>query len=268
MLHWKNTLSWIAFLLFLVILIVFVENIYENQRCRKVDIQLESIIEGNFITKENINYLLTESGNKPILGSKFNVLNLESLEKKILKNKLVKACQISRTLGGVLSVKVQQKNPIARIVSQNGSSDKFEGLYLDAEGGIFPLSKYFTKRVVLLSGNYLVGKKGLKSKNDQNVVEFIKKIDSDIFWKANITHLIIENDQNVTFLPLIGDFRIEYGIPIGGEFDVKMNKIKIFYNQINTENNGKYKSVSVKYKSQIVCQLNDDLPKLEPLPNS
>jgi cell division protein FtsQ len=268
LLHWKNTLSWIAFLLFLGVLIVFVENIYESQRCKKLDIQLDTNTEGNFVTKDNINNLLTENGNKPILGSKFNKLNLELLEKNILKNKRVKSCQISRTLGGVLSVKVQQKNPIARIVSLNGTIDKFEGLYLDSEGGVFPLSNHFTKRVVLLSGKYLIGKKNLKSKKDKNIVEFIQKIDSDAFWKANITHLIIDSDQNISFLPLIGDFTIEYGIPLEEEFEPKMNKIKIFYNQIDSENNGKYKLVSVKYKNQIVCQLNENIQKLDSLRRS
>jgi cell division protein FtsQ len=268
LLHWKNTLSWLVFLLFLVFLIFFVENIYENQRCKKVDIQLETNIEGNFVTKDNINNLLTENGNKPILSSKFNILNFESLEKKILKNKRIKACQISRTLGGVLSVKVQQKNPIARIVSLNGTKDKFEGLYLDSEGGVFPLSNHFTKRVVLLSGKYLIGKKNLKSKKNKNIVEFIQKIDADAFWKANITHLIIDSDQNITFLPLIGDFTIEYGIPNGVESEAKMNKIKIFYKQIDAENNGKYKMVSVKYKNQIVCQLKENVQKLDSLKNS
>ena len=268
MLHWKNTLSWLAFLLFLGVLIFFVESIYENQRCKKVDIQVDKNTECNFVTKENIANLLSENGNKPILGSKFNKLNLESLEKNILNNKRIKACQISRTLGGVLSVKVQQKNPIARIVPLHGTIDKFEGLYLDSEGGVFPLSNHFTKRVVLLSGKYLIGKKNLKSTKDKNIVAFIQKIDSDVFWKANITHLIIDSDQNISFLPLIGDFTIEYGIPFVEDFEAKMNKIKVFYKQIDVENNGKYKMVSVKYKNQIVCQLKENVQRLDSLRNS
>lgn len=252
---WKNTISWVIFLLFLFGLIFFIENIYTNQRCKNVEIQLDTKEEGYFLTKSEIINLLTENGNKPILGTKFTFLNLSSLEKNILKNRLVKSCQISKTIGNSLIVKVQQKNPIARIVPLNKSSETFEGLYLDEEGGLFPLSRNFTKRVVLLSGKYLVGKHNLRSKKDKNLVQFIKKIDTDPFWKANITHILIDTDQNISFLPLVGNFTFEYGIPLEEDFEPKMKKIKIFYKEINTFNAEKYQLVSVKYRNQIVCQL-------------
>ncbi|MES2796731.1 MAG: hypothetical protein V4683_12240 [Bacteroidota bacterium] len=238
-------------------MIFFAENIYKNQRCKKAEIVIETKLEGHFITKDDINNLLTENGNKPIIGTKFNFLNFAKLERNILKNRLVKSCQISRTLGGNLLIKVTQKNPIARIVSLAGSSEKFEGFYLDDEGGLFPLSPNFTKRVVLVSGKYLVGKRNLKLNKDKNIIDFIAKINADSFWNANITHIIIDEDQNINFLPLVGDFLFEYGIPMEDDFESKMRKIKVFYSQISAEDKERYQMISVKYQNQIVCQLKD-----------
>jgi cell division protein FtsQ len=261
--NWKNTLSWIGFILFIIVLIIFADNIYKNQRCKKITIDFATKAEGYFITKETITKLITENGDKPIIGSKFSQLTFANLEKKILKNRLVKNCQISRTLGGNLQVKVSQKNPIARIVATDGLNEQFRGYYLDDEGGLFPLSESYTKRVVLVSGKYLIGKNNLRSKKDRNLIEFIKKVNEDQFWNANITHLIIEEDQNINFLPLIGNFTFEYGIPKEEDFDIKMRKIKVFYKQIEPENIEKYKLVSVRYSNQIVCQLIDYKPVVE-----
>ncbi len=255
--HWKNILSWSFFALFLIVLIFFAENIYNNQRCQKITIQLEKLTDGDFVTKASINKSLTNNGDKPILGTKFNLLNFNRLENNILINKLVKSCQISRTIGGDLIVKVQQQNPIARVVSLSGSSDKFNGLYLDSEGNFFPLSPNFTKRVVLVSGKYFIGKHNLHAKADLNILAFINKIDLDDFWKANITHIVIDDDKNISFLPLIGNFILEYGIPLNEEFEQKMKKIEIYYSKVEPQNSGKYKMVSVKYKNQIVCQLRE-----------
>jgi cell division protein FtsQ len=258
---WKNNLSWALFIVFIIVLIFFADNIYKNQRCKKVTIEFDTKAEGYLITTQTINNLLTENGNKPISGTKFSKINFANLEQKILKNKLIKNCQISRSLGSNLLVKVSQKNPIARIVAFTGQSDTFFGYYLDEKGGLFPLSQSYTKRVVLISGKYLVGKNNLRSKKDKNIIDFISTINSDPFWQANITHIIIDEDQNINLIPLVGDYTIEYGIPDVEEFEIKMKKIKIFYQQIDANYIGKYKSVSVRYSNQIVCQLKEYKPE-------
>ncbi len=249
---WKNILSWLAFLLILVAIIVFSDNLYNNQRCKNVEISIDANGDGKFITKTEIINLLNENGNRPILGSKFNLLNFAQIEKKVLANRLIKSCQISRTLGGDLLVNIVQKNPIARIVSMAANTDSFNGYYLDEAGGIFPLSKNFTKRVVLVSGPYLKGKKNLKSVADKNIIEFVQQINTNPFWNANITQIIIEQDQNTIFYPLIGDFLVEYGKPQKADFEVKMKKLKLFYSKIELEKQEKYKKVSLKFANQIV----------------
>jgi cell division protein FtsQ len=255
MLNNVGKIGWIIFGIIAVLVIFFAENIYQNQRCKSVDIQLEKDFEGHLVNKYSIEKLITNNGNNPLLGTKFNLLNLRNLERAVLKNKLIKSCQISRTLGGTLSVKVFEENPIARIISLSGSQSKFSGLYFDDVGRLFPLSNEYTKRVMLVSGTYFVGKKSLKTESDKNILDFITKINDDAYWKANVTHLIIDEDQNIIFLPLIGDFNIEYGIPKADEMEAKLRKLQIFYQKIAPENMEKYKLISVKYQNQIVCQL-------------
>ncbi len=254
-LGFKNSIGWLMFIITLVILILFAENIYNNQRCKKLDIQLERDIIGHFLDKAEIEKLVTNNGNNPILGTKFNLLNLRMLERSVLINKLVKSCQIKRTLGGNLVIKVTQQNPIARIISQSASSDRFAGLYLGESGQFLPLSGHFTKKVMLVSGAYFVGKSNLKAEKDKNLIEFISKINQDPFWNANMTHLIVDEDQNMSFLPLVGDYTFEYGMPKAEDFETKLNKIKIFYKKIDPQNIDKYKMISVKFQNQIVCQL-------------
>ncbi len=253
----KNIVSWLIFLLILVAIIVFSDNLYKNQRCKNVSITIETNGDGKFISKTEIINLLNEKGNNPILGTKFNKLNFANIERKVLANKLIMSCQVSRTLGGELLVKIVQKNPIARIISSNNSSESFNGYYLDEVGGLFPLSKNYTKRVILISGEYLQGKKNLKATKDKGIIEFIKQINESPFWTANITHIVLEKDQNAIIYPLIGDYTIEYGIPKKEEFEIKMNKLKLFYKNIEPQKQDSYKMVSLRFSNQIVCQLKD-----------
>lgn len=253
----KNIVSWLAFLLILIAIIVFSDNLYKNQRCKNVAISIETNTDGKFITKTEIINLLNEKGKSPILGTKFNKLNFAQIEQKVMANKLIMSCQISRTLGGDLLVKIVQKNPIARVISTNTSSESFNGYYLDENGGLFPLSQNYTKRVMLISGEYLKGKRNLKSNKDKGIIDFIKQVNKSPFWSANITQIVLENDQNTIIYPLIGDYSVEYGIPKLEDFDEKMNKLKLFYKKIEPQKQANYKMVSLKFSDQIVCQLKD-----------
>ncbi len=239
--------------------IVFSKSYKQNQRCGAIEIRLTSNNEGYLVTKSSLEDLLTNKGRSPIIGKKFNLLNLQELEQKVLKNRLVKNCQISKTVGSTLLVQVEEEEPIARIVpmSQNGSH--FEGYYVNDEGKLFPLSDLYTKKVCLLSGAYFVGKKSLKSKADRELVGFLKTLYKDKFWRSNISQIVVDADKNIVMHPTIGNFKIEIGKARTEENENKLQKIKIFYKHIAPQVGDRYSQISVKYEGQIVGTLQKEL---------
>jgi cell division protein FtsQ len=224
-----------------------------KQRCIAIDIEIVSNKEGRFLTKRNIENLLTDQGATVIKDVAFSAISLENLEKKVLANRLVEQCQISIAHNGKLLVKVIEKVPIARIIAQEGSSRKFKGFYLAKNGSFFPLSPEYSDRVLLLSGEYLIGKKNLKAKADQDLLEFLNAINNSDYHKANFSHCMVDRFKNLSFVHNMGDFVLEYGEPSVSKLEKRMEKLSVFMTQVQQEKLNKYTVISVKYNGQIVC---------------
>ncbi len=242
-------------LLFLLLGMVWLsDSVLKQGSISDIKIKISGQAKGRFISKKDILNILTDNGKNPLIGAKFRIVDFLTLEKKVQSNKRVASCEISRNFGGNILVEIKERYPIARIVAINNSEGNFNGLYVDHKGRFFPLSTQYSERVLLLTGQYLVGKKGLFLKQDQNIMAFLNKIEDNEFWKTNITSIDIDKNQNINFLPLLGDFVVEFGQPKPEEVDFKLEKLKIFYQKIEPYRFEKYKKVAVNYKNQIVCQ--------------
>jgi cell division protein FtsQ len=244
-----------AIVLILVLLgFVLNQNYKQNQVCATIEIRLKNINQGHLITKLTVESLLTKQGKEPLVGYKFNLLNLQELEKRVLKNRLISSCQISRSVGSTLLVEVQEAEPIARLMPSWQNGNLFEGYYLDSFGRIFPLSNHYTKKVLLLSGSYLIGKKHLKAKSDKNLLAFLNHIYKEPYWRSNIAHVLVGPQQEIQLQCVIGNAIIEFGQAKPTEIENKLDKIKLYYQYILPQGDQKYTNVSVKYLGQIVAK--------------
>ena len=75
-------------------------------------------------------------------------INYNDLENILISNPHVKSVKVYKDLSGNLNVSLDQYKPVARIVS--GSHSK---KYIDSYGEMFPISKNFTERVILIHLN-------------------------------------------------------------------------------------------------------------------
>lgn len=242
-------------LVFLLLGMVWLsDSVLKQGSISDIKIKISGQAKGRFISKNDVLNILTDNGKDPLIGAKFRIVDFLALEKKVQNNRLVATCEISRNFGGNLLVEITERYPIARIVALDNIGGNFNGLYVDQKGNFFPLSSQYTERVLLLTGQYLVGKKGLFLDQDQNILAFLNRIEDNQFWKTNITSIDIDKNQNINFLPLLGDFKVEFGQPNPEEIDFKLEKLKIFYQKIEPYKFEKYKKVAVNYKNQIVCQ--------------
>ena len=120
-----------------------------------------------------------------------------------------------------------------------------------------PVSEKFTARVVLVSGPYvrkLLQQKSLITTDEgAKLLHLINTIREDEFWNAQVAQLDIDNKGKITFLPQIGEERIEFGTP--DEEEVKLKKLKIFYKEVLPRTGwNKFKRVNLEYEGQIVAE--------------
>lgn len=81
------------------------------------------------------------------------------------------------------------------------------------------------------------------------MAEFVNK---DKFWNAQIEQAFVQANGELLLLPQVGDYLIEFGTP--DSYEVKFRNLKALYQQ-GFKNQGwdKYKTISVKYRNQVVC---------------
>ncbi|WP_428654060.1 cell division protein FtsQ/DivIB [Runella sp.] len=237
-------------------IVFFVEFQQKSKRCKGIIVKLDENAEYPFFNEQDIKDLITLKGVDVIEGMSFSEINLKGLEKRVMKNRLINNCQVFRDLSGNLVVSIEQQRPVGRLIS-TAAPDKIlsasQGGYLTETGEIVPLSGRFAARTVLVSGDFFSKKQNLTSSNGKQLIDFLKALQKNPFWKAQVAEVIVANDSELTLVPQVGQHQIDFGLPI--DFEVKFEKLKIFYkNILPLKGWGHYKRVSVKFRNQIVCE--------------
>ncbi len=214
---------------------------FSNHRSekKKVDgINIEFVGDQNlYITQSMVNKLLIQNYG-PVINMPKEKLVLNTIEKVIEADEMVKSAQVYLTVNGELTSKIVQRKPIGRI---EGNS-KF---YLDDEGKRMPLSTSHSARVPIITGK--ITGKGL-----EDVYEILKYINQDDFLRKNVIGIHIEEEESYQL-----KFRMEqFVVHLGGidNLEEKFNNFKAFYAKANRDKTlEEYAMVNLEFNNQVVC---------------
>ena len=224
--------------LLLVITGLFAFSNHRNERKIVNGLNIEFIGDQNlYLTQATVNKLLIQN-----YGLLTNIpkekLVLNTIEKVIEANEMVKSAQVYLTVNGELTSKIVQRRPIGRI---EGNS-KF---YLDDEGKRMPLSMSHSARVPIITGK-------VTGKSLEDVYEILKYINHDDFLRKNVIGIHIEEDGKYQL-----KFRMEqFVVNLGGveNLEEKFNNFKAFYTKANKDETlQEYNIVSLEFNNQVVC---------------
>lgn len=189
-----------------------------------------------YITEAAVNKLLIQKSGKMENLPK-DTLDLSRLERVLDNQKMIADAEVYLTVDGVLGVVVTQRQPIARVLSD-------QPFYIDSDGESMPLSIYHSARVPILTG---VGEKQMNA-----VFPLLQKIEKDPFLKHHVVAIrrLAENNYELEMREL--DFKIFFGKI--ENVDQKIKNFKAFYKKAKQENKLKtYKKVSLQFENQVVC---------------
>ena len=242
----------IATILVIVIgLVVFTERMKGDIAVADVRIHIENIHNNHFMDEENVLDLM-DIDRDNVRGASLSKLNFREVEARIKKDPFIKDAEIFSDLKGNLTVSVELRRPIARIVRNDGPDG-----YIAEDGTIMPISEKFTARVMLISGNYvrtLLGARNVHQfEEGKKLMEMIRMVQDDEFWNAQIAQLAIDSRGKITIYPQVGDERIEFGKP--EEIETKFSMLKVFYKEILPRVGwNKYNRVNLEFAGQIVAE--------------
>ena len=227
----------------LIVLALVVMGLYafsNNRNNAKVVRQMKVEFVGDdnlYLTEGTVNKLLIQT-----FGSLENVpkenLVLNTVEKALEANEMVKSAQVYLTIDGELTSKIVQRKPIGRIEGET----KY---YLDDEGKKMPLSQHHSARVPIITGN-------ISGKSLEDVYVILEQVNQDDFFRKTVIGIHIKKENDYQLRLRLNDFVVN----LGGIENLaeKFSNFKAFYAKAEKDKTLKdYAAVSLEFNNQVVC---------------
>lgn len=195
--------------------------------------------ERHFVTSSDVSDIVkNQSGT--ITAQDRSTIDLNTLERSVLKNELIKEAEVYITIDGVLKVEVNQKKAIGRVVGEQ------ESYYLDENGNRMPLSENYAERVVLVEGS-------IKKETQDDLKHMLEIINADEFLKQEITGISIQPGDVIYLKSRVNKFQILIGN--FNEMERKLMNYKAFLQYATNEKIeiDSYKKINLKFTQQVVC---------------
>lgn len=242
--------SFIVLGLILLGFVGFVEKQRQGKSLQGTEVHIEGVSGLYFVDKEEIEELVHTAFPELKIGLKVDLVPLMQVEQVLKEHPFIKDADAVLGQKGILQLRVQQHQPIARIVSSTRSHR-----YITREGDIIPTSQSYTSRVLLLRGRGAEELLRIKklSAEDPELFALIEKIRQSEFWNAQITEVELRSKTDIRLHQLVG--KQEFLIGDASELTEKFERIQIFYDKVlPLKGWDAYKKVTVKYKDQLICE--------------
>ncbi len=248
--NWKkiliNTLWTLAATSTMVLLGAAIQK--KNQKvCTAVKVEITGVERHMFIDEKDVMDMLTVGG--PVAGNAISRLNLRQMESVVEKNPWVKNAEMFIDNNQVLQVRIEERQPVARVFTLGGNS-----YYLDSNALRLPLSEKLSARVPVFTS--FPSDKAILAKPDSlllnQIVSIGKYILADSFWMAQVAQIDITPQAGFTMVPVIGDHTVALGD--GEGLDGKFNRLYTFYQKAWLQNGiNTYEKLDVQYDNQVVA---------------
>ncbi len=248
---WLGKIVWFAVFLLCV---GMAESKLNGQQCDDLVVKVDYDSGIRFIDPADVEKILTANGTDPVHGNRQQDLSLKTMEGRVRANKLIADCQVYHDLDGNLVVDIQQEKPLARWIGSSRQDEwrGADGFYINAKGNFIPLSDRFSARVLLVSGEFFKDKKDLQSMAGKQVVDMIRYLGEDEFWRAQVIQMNVSKAGDVELLTALGDQRIEFGK--AENIAAKLLKLRIFYNKVMASDWSRYSRINLRFRDQVVCE--------------
>lgn len=220
-----------------VALVAFEHLSEEKIRITDIDIMLEQPKNQLFLSKEDILQVITNEDDS-LFYRPLSAINSTMLEEKLEKQPFIAEAEVFSTLDGLLSVRVKQKEAVARVIQTSRQH------YIDAEGRPFPTTQGYSAFVPILTG-------ATDSIKVHNAFATLTTFNSRPYFENYVAEIHCNTNGTLAIVPLKGRHRVILGTP--ADLENKLIKLEAFYRTVVTPKNlPTWKTLNVAYKDQLV----------------
>ncbi len=215
--------------------------------CTDIRIEISGAEKHMFIDEKDILDILQTGGS--LKGNKIESLHLRKMETILERNPWVRNAEMFIDNRQVLQVKIEEREPVARIFTDEGGS-----FYVDSAGLRLPLSDKVSARVPMFTG--FPSDKPVLAKPDsallKDIVSMGKYILADSFWMAQVAQIDILPGASFEMIPVIGDHIVTLGT--AADLENKFSRLYTFYKKAWLQNGiNTYEKLDVQYNNEVVA---------------
>jgi len=217
-----------------------------KSKCTNIKIEISDVEQHVFLDEKDVLSVVNTYGN--VAGKEVSAIDLRKLESLLEQNPWVKNAELFFNNQKELIVNIQEREPIARIFTVQGSS-----FYIDTVAHNLPLSEKLTARVPVFT-NFPTD--SVKTYADsllmKDVIKIGKLIHADSFWSAQIAQINILPNATFELIPVIGNHIVTFGN--ADDIEKKFSRLFTFYKSAWLQNGfNKYEKLNVEFNNQIVA---------------
>ena len=231
---WKNI--WLLLMGSIVIVLYVFGN--ERNKTREVA-NIEVRFTGDeppFIAYSAVNKLLIQNEDS-LSGLLKEKVVLNEMEGRLEDHAMVRKAEVFLTINGEIGAKIEQRDPVARIV---GSPD----YYLDADGLKMPLSDVYAARVPLVTG--------ISERQHQLILPLVLELADDPLMHQLVTGMKMTEGDEVTLFLRTHSLSVSFGEP--NDLDEKIRNFKAFYQKAKRDGTlEQYHKVDLRFGNQVVA---------------
>jgi cell division protein FtsQ len=236
----------------LVLLVAAVQT-RSTKPCAGMEIVINDAAGHLFVDKTEVAQLLRSANLGEVKGKAVKDFDLKKLEETLEHNPWISNAEIFFDNDRMLQVRVEERQPLARIFTQQGGS-----YYIDSTLKHLPLDDRFTPRLPVFTG-FPTEKAELKGKDSllmADVARLASFIRQDTFWMAQVDQVDINARREFDLMPKVGDHVVRFGD--GEDIEGKFDRLMRFYEQVLSRTGwNTYGLVNVQYRGQVVATRRD-----------
>ena len=236
----KRGLEILKFVLLLGVIVFLFSFSKKRNNTRNLSIINIEFVDGNspFITHNTVNKLLIQS-QEEVGNIGKETLDLIGMERRLKENPMVRNAQVFVSVDGALGAKIEQRDPIARILTKGGLS-----FYLDADGKQMPLSAVYSARVPIVTG--------VTEAEFEEITPILLKIREDDFMYRSIVGLNRNQNGEIDMELRKFNLKVFFGKPV--LIDKKFQNFKAFYKKTKQDSTlYMYDKINLKFESQVIA---------------
>lgn len=231
-----NIAALLAIVGYMTVTIIAADNHSDMVRFSRLDVTIVDSADIGFVTHDTVERLVL--GSVAAIGHPLSNIHLGDIEERLEANQYVDSVEVSSSIDGVIKVRLRQRRPIMRVLSENGYN-----FLVDSALNIMRPTDTFHPKVPIISGVPCFGfspdfygrldrkKYAVDAENLKKLINFVQIVASDEFLDRLCAQIFVAcrgiNIMEVEIVPTMGRSTIKVG-ELNDSFD-KLNKVKAFY---------------------------------------